>query len=111
MTRNEFYENINQLGACIYFDILGEEYTVAYTPVYRLETETFGFDEICICASKILNDFELDYECDIEDYDPFIPFARFKTIDEMLNNYLIEGVPLRELLDKVKNMHGIPCGN
>ena len=110
MTREEFYKNINQLGWSIYFDILGEEYNIAYTPVYRLDTNTLDFDEICICATKMLDSFEYETECDVEDYDLFLPYSRFKSIDEMLNKYLIDGIPLGALLDKVENMHSVCYG-
>ena len=90
MTKNKFKNNIDVLGNDIYFTLNGRKFNVGYLPV-PLGNGDMGFDRIGI--------YEIKDESEVKWY---------KNVDEMLNSYVIDGIPLGDILDDVQDMHGIP---
>lgn len=90
MNRSEFIHKIlHVLGNDIYFDLFDKQYNVGYDPV-ALGNGEFGFDEIGIYQMPYVDEENVRY---------------FKTIDEMVDNYIIDGKPLGEHLDNIQNLH------
>ena len=90
MTKNEFKNNIDTQGNDIYFTLKGRKFNVGYLPI-SLGNGDMGFDKIGI--------YEIKDESQVN---------WFKDVDEMLQGYVIDGIPLGDLLDKVRDMRGIP---
>ena len=90
MTKNEFKNNIDTQGNDIYFTFNGRKFNLGYIPI-AIGNGKFVFDKIGI--------YEIKDETKISWY---------KTVDEMLQGYVIDGKPLEDLLDDVQDMHGIP---
>ena len=85
-------------GNDIHFELANKKFAITYCPV-PLGNGAFGFDEIGIFEEPG-TDFNDEDELDI---------AWFKTVDEMLDKYIIDGCALGELLDKIEDIHGTPC--
>ena len=99
MTKSEFKRIIGTQGNDIYFELAGNEFNIGYLPV-PLENGRCGYDRLGIYEipkKEITDEDELD-------------ISWYKTVDELLEKYVIEGSPLINQLDKVKNMHGTPAG-
>jgi hypothetical protein len=90
MTKNEFKNNIDTQGNDIYFTLNGRKFNLGYIPV-SLGNGDMGFDRIGI--------YEIKDEVKVKWY---------KDVDEMLKGYVIDGIPLGDLLDDVQDMHGTP---
>ena len=99
MTKSEFKHNIETQGNDIFFELAERKFNVGYLPI-PLGNGKFGFDKIGIYEVP-KKDITEDDEIDISWY---------KTVEEMLEKYAINGTPLIEQLDKVKNMLGTPAG-
>ena len=108
MTRQEFCEQFKKMSNDISFKISGIEYHIYYLPVCR-ENGEFGYDELLIGVRKEIIDFFDAHENDTGDIDWFTPYAKFKTLDDMLEGYLIGGVPLGEQLDKIYDLWWVIC--
>ena len=102
MTKEKFHELIHSQGNCIYFNVNGDEYNIGYIPV-QFEDKTWGYERIGICNVEVAESLYNEED----DYDPY---TWFKTADDMLEQYLIDGVPLEKHLCDIQNMRGIPCG-
>ena len=90
MTKDKFKNNIDTQGNDIYFTLNGRKFNVGYLPV-SLGNGVMGFDRIGI--------YEVKDEA---------KFKWYKDVDEMLKGYVIDGIPLGDLLDDVQDMHGTP---
>lgn len=103
MTREEFCKNIDKMSNDIYVKLLNCEYHITYTPK-QYEDERWGYDELLITDCEILEAYDKEHENDTEEYDWFATYSRFKTLEELLDGFLIDGVPLGQLLDKIDDM-------
>ena len=98
MTRKELIDKLPHMSNDMYFDLNGKQYNMSYTPVSLGNgalvalggDSAFGYNEIGICQMPYVSE-------------EFVQF--FKTIDELLDNYIIDGNPLGEQLDNVGNFH------
>lgn len=90
MTKNEFKNNIDTQGNNIYFTLNGRKFNLGYIPI-ALGNGEFSFDKIGI--------YEVKDEEKVKWY---------KDVDEMLKEYVIDGIPLGDILDEVQDMHGTP---
>ena len=107
MTRQEFENNVDAMGMKVFFKMLGEVYLINYIPVHFVELDKWGYREIGINKKIAVEEYYEKHKND-EEYDFRAEYEWYKTLDELLDGYKIDGVPLGELLDKVEDMWGIP---
>lgn len=88
MTKNELIHVVYTQGHRFCFSCRGEKYDFGFVPTGNDE---IPFEELIIGRAEVAEE------------------AVFNSIDEMLENYLIGGVPLLELLPEIHDMQGIPA--
>ncbi len=103
MTREEFCEKVKTMSSNIYIILQGREYNVANIVLYDSKTKTFKCDRIGIYDVEIAKAYDEEHRND-ENYTPDDSITWYKTLDEMLDNYKIDGVPFGELTDKIEDM-------
>ena len=106
MTRQEFENNVNTMGINIFFKMLGEVYFITYIPVHFVELDKWGYREIGINSELAIDEYHEKHKND-DDYYYRDVYVWYKTLDELLDGYKIDGVPLGELLDKIEDMWGV----
>lgn len=89
MTNRELEEMVSQWN-CLYFTIDGTDYCMGYIPKVDAKGN-MTFEEIGISEDK-------------DDAQP----SMFTTLAELLAGYVINGIPLQDNIENIKNMRGTP---
>ena len=105
MTRQEFENNVNTMGNPIYFKLFGEQYSMS-PMLINSGLKIVGLEEIGINSELAIDEYHEKHKND-DDYYYRDVYVWYKTVDELLDGFKIDGIPLGELLDKVEDMWGV----